>query len=283
MTSRRVGLALGAALLMLAGACDSKEITKANDNPNSPTDAPSQALFTNASRNAVGRWQDGVGGTRYGFMSQHLAEAQYPDDDAYTRLRASGTSGLFNASYSSELQDLELIIRRGTAANQPGLSGPAQILKLWEFGVLTDVFGDVPYSQAFKADSLVLSPKYDPQLDIYTDMFAKLTAASSALGGASNQLLAADPIYGGSPAQWRKFANSLRERRRHQRQSRPAYPPRSSLERRRLARLTRRHRRASCRRGGRSRWHRCFGPLRRVTKDRMTISSTHGRAPETVA
>ncbi|MDB4890252.1 MAG: hypothetical protein JWL61_2107 [Gemmatimonadetes bacterium] len=212
MTSRRVGLGLGAALLMLVSACDSNKITKANDNPNSPTDAPSQALFTNAARNAVGRWQDGVGGTRYGFLSQHLAEAQYPDDDAYSRLRASSTSALFNNSYSNELQDLELIVRRGTAANQPGLSAPAQILKLWEFGVLTDVFGDVPYSQAFKADSLVLSPKYDPQLEIYTDLFAKLTAASSALGGATNQLLGADPIYGGSPAQWRKFANSLRAR-----------------------------------------------------------------------
>src|SRR6478752_1923866 len=105
MTSRRVGLGLGAALLILSGACDSNEITKANDNPNNPTDAPSQALFTNAARSAVGRWQDGVGGTRYGFLSQHLAEAQYPDDDAYSRLRASSTSGLFNASYSNELQD----------------------------------------------------------------------------------------------------------------------------------------------------------------------------------
>jgi len=212
MTSRKVGLGLGAALLILAGACDSNEITKANDNPNNPTDAPSAALFTNAARNGVARWQDGVGGTRYGFLPQHLAEAQYPDDDTYLKLKASATSTLFNNSYSNELQDLELIVRRGTAASQPGLSGPAQILKLWEFGVLTDAFGDVPYSQAFKADSLVLSPKYDPQLDIYTDLFAKLTATSTALGSASNELGAADPIYAGAPASWRKFANSLRAR-----------------------------------------------------------------------
>ncbi len=212
MTSRRVGLGLGAALLMLASACDSNEITKANDNPNSPTDAPSQALFTNAARNGVARWEDGVGGTRYAFLSQHLAEAQYPEADQYTRLRASTTSGLFNASYSNELQDLELIVRRGKVANSPGLEAPATILKTWEFGVLTDVFGDIPYTQAFKADSLVLSPKYDPQLDIYTDLFAKLTAASTSLGGATNVLGSGDPIYAGAPASWRKFANSLRAR-----------------------------------------------------------------------
>jgi hypothetical protein len=213
MTSRRLSLATGATLLMLTGACSSSEITKANENPNNPTDAPSEALFTNAARNAAGRWLDGVNGVRYGFLPQHLAEVQYPESDQYIRLRASSTSlTLFNQPYNTELQDLELIVRRGNAATSPGLSGPAQILKLWEFGIITDVFGDVPYSQAFKADSLVLSPKYDPQLDIYTDLFAKLTTASTSLGGATNVLGSGDPIYAGAPASWRKFANSLRAR-----------------------------------------------------------------------
>jgi hypothetical protein len=213
MTSRRLGLGVGAALLMLTGACNSNEITKANDNPNNPTDAPSDALFTNAARNGVGRWLDGVNGVRYSFLPQHFAEVQYPESDQYVRLRASSTSlTLFNQPYNTELQDLELVSQRGNAASQPGLAAPAQILKLWEFGVITDIYGDVPYSQAFKAESLVLSPKYDPQLDIYMDMFAKLTAASSSLGSATNILGSGDPIYAGAPASWRKFANSLRAR-----------------------------------------------------------------------
>ena len=212
MTNRRLFVGGVAVLALLATACDPDKVTNVNTNPNSPEDAPSTTLFTNAARNAVGRWLNGVGGTRYAFLSQHLAEVQYPESDQYLRLRASSTSGLFNASYSTELEDLELVARRGKANNEPGLFGPAEILQSWEFGILTDVFGDIPYSEAFKGDSGILLPKYDLQKDIYDSLFKTLAEVSTALGSASNELGSADPIYGGEPAQWRRLANSLRAR-----------------------------------------------------------------------
>jgi hypothetical protein len=212
MLTRRLSIGFGAALAILASGCDADKLTEVNENPNNPTDAPSSALFTSAARNGVARWVDGVGGTRYAFLSQHFAEVQYPESDQYRRLTASSTSGMFNSSYNVELQDFELIIRRGRTANQPGLWAPASIMKSWEFGILTDVFGDVPYSEAFRADSAVLTPKYDTQQAIYTDLFAKLGEASTALGAASNVLGSGDPIYAGDPAAWRRFANSLRAR-----------------------------------------------------------------------
>jgi hypothetical protein len=212
MMNKRVFLSLGAALAMFATACDADKVTEANNNPNDPTDAPSSALFTNAARNAVTRWTDGVNGTRYGYLPQHQAQVQYPDDDSYLagRLGAAATSGLFNSSYNVELQDLQVVIDRGMTANDPGLWGPAQVLSSWEFGVLTDVFGDVPFTEAF--DPTVLNPAYDPQQAIYTGLFANLNSASDALATASNELSDGDPIYGGDPASWRKFANSLRLR-----------------------------------------------------------------------
>ena len=202
------------ATAVLLTGCGSGDITAVNGNPNSPVDAPSGTLFTSAARNGVGRWEDGVGGTRYAFLAQHLAEVQYPESDQYARLRASSTSAsLFNASYSNELQDLEIVRRRGLAANDATLWGPASVLQTWEFGILTDVFGDVPYSQAFKADSGILTPQYDTQQSIYADIFARLAAAGTALGSASgNTLGSSDPIYSGAPKQWQKFANSLRAR-----------------------------------------------------------------------
>lgn len=210
MSTRGFTLVIGAALLVTG--CDANKVTEANQNPNNPTDAPSPALFTSAVRNGVARWLNGVGGTRYGFLAQHMAEVQYPESDQYTRLRASSTSGLFNFSYNVELQDLQLLIDRGEANNQPGLSGPAKVMKSWEFGILTDVFGDVPYSEAFRADELVLLPSYDEQEAIYADLFATLAEASDELAGATNVLGSGDPIYDGDPASWRRFANSLRAR-----------------------------------------------------------------------
>lgn len=212
MTKKRTLVAVIAGAGLFATACDNSKLTAVNDNPNSPVDAPSTTLFTSAARNGVGRWEDGVGGTRYAFLAQHLAEVQYPDADDYIRLKASSTSGLFNSSYSVELEDLQIVRGRGLAANDPGLWGPATVLQSWEFGVLTDVFGDIPYSQAFKADSGVLTPAYDTQQSIYADLFTRLSAASTALGTASNSLGSADPIYAGSPSKWQKFANSLRAR-----------------------------------------------------------------------
>ncbi|MGH9810334.1 MAG: SusD/RagB family nutrient-binding outer membrane lipoprotein, partial [Terriglobia bacterium] len=74
--------------------------------------------------------------------------------------------------------------------------------------------GDIPYSQALKGDSVgsSLTPTYDKQQDIYTDFFAVLDKASKDLVGAANGLGAADPYYGGDPASWQKFINSLRLR-----------------------------------------------------------------------
>jgi hypothetical protein len=79
---------------------------------------------------------------------------------------------------------------------------------------VTDSWGDIPYSEALKGDSVgsSLTPTYDKQQDIYTDFFAVLDKASKDLEGASNGLGAADPIYGGDPASWQKFINSLRLR-----------------------------------------------------------------------
>lgn len=212
MMNKRVFLSLGAALAMSATACDADKVTEANNNPNDPTNAPSGTLFTNAVRNGVGRWLDGVGGTRYGFLPQHLAQVQYPDDDQYlaARLGAAATSNLFNFSYNVELQDLALVRDRGQDSNEPGLWGPAEVLSQWEFGVLTDVFGDVPYSETF--DVTIDRPAYDAQSAVYTGIFTQLDAASDALASASNELGDGDPIYGGDPASWRRFANSLRLR-----------------------------------------------------------------------
>lgn len=209
MFKRTFVLGCAAALSLSATACDT-ELTTANNNPNDPTDAPSSALFTTASRLTAARWLDGVGGTRYGFLPQHMAEVQYPESDAYLRLSASSTSGLFNGAYNSELQDLEVVMQRGKAANQPGVWGPAQVLSAYGFSVLTDVFGDVPYKEAL--DPAVLRPAYDPQKEIYDSIFVTLNAASDALSGAANLLGAGDPYYGGDPAAWRRLANSLRLR-----------------------------------------------------------------------
>lgn len=216
MQNRKLSLVVVAAVALAgAAACNNDKLTSLNKNPNAPADVPVATIFTNSARTAVARWVGSgydLRGTEW--VVQHLAEVQYPDEDDYKRLQASSTTTWFDNPYQSELEDFRKIIQKGKASNDAGTWAPALILRTWDFSYLTNTFGDVPYFEALQGDSTgaSLSPKYDPQSAIYADFFTQLDAAAKALTGASNSLGSADPIYGGDPAKWQKFANSLRLR-----------------------------------------------------------------------
>jgi hypothetical protein len=211
-------LNVSAAMVLAVGAvaCNNDKLTELNRNPNAPEDVPPVTLFTNAVQSAVSRWNGGGSSNLRGaeFIIQHMAEAQYPDEDRYTRLGAAQTQGLFTGPYAGELEDLKVVTRKGIAANDPGMWAPAEVLSVWSFANITNTFGDVPYSQALAADSAggTTTPKYDMQKDIYTDLFRRLDAASKALSSASPSLGRADPMFGGDTKGWQRFANSLRAR-----------------------------------------------------------------------
>ena len=208
----RVGT--GVALALVAFGCNNDKLTALNTNPNSPVDVPPGPLFTDPARVGVARWFGGYDLRTASWATQQLAEIQYTDEDRYVRMHAADTEASFNGAYSAELKDLTQIITKGIASNTPGVYAPALALRTWGFSYLTDSWGDIPYSAALRGDSVgsTLSPPYDTQESIYTDFFAVLDKASKDLDGASNELSTADPIYGGSPAKWQKFINSLRAR-----------------------------------------------------------------------
>ncbi len=202
----------GLALMAGAVACNTDNITTANRNPNSPTSAPAGALFTSATASAVRRWV-GFGGAA--IIAQQIANTTYPTADSYISLQADGTSGNFNSPYTGDLQDLRQVISKGKASGDAGVYGPAMVLQTWDFSYLTDQWGDVPYSQALKADSAVATPQYDAQKDIYTGFFVALKDAADAMAAqapGAPGLGGSDPIYGGNLDKWRRFDNSLRAR-----------------------------------------------------------------------
>jgi hypothetical protein len=207
-----------AGLVLAAGVvgCNNDSITNLNQNPNSPPSAPPGPVFTNAARVAASRFVgNGFDLRQTEFVAQHWAEAQYPDEDRYARLDPSSTEGTFEGAYSSELKDFSGVIAAGRAASDPSIYGPAMVLTAWDYEYLTDTWGAIPFSQALAGDSVggSLTPAFDPQKDVYTGLFTMLkTAATDLEGTNSSSLGAADPVYTGNPAQWAKFANSLRAR-----------------------------------------------------------------------
>ena len=153
MTTKKLyaGL-LGAAIAFGATACDNDRLTRVNDNPNNPTDAPSPALFTSAARSAVAQWLGDNSLRTFELVAQHLAEVQYPESDQYSRLRANSTGTIFDQAYTQELKDLTSVIQAGLLNNEPGQYGPALALRSWVYGYITDTWGDVPYTSALAGD-----------------------------------------------------------------------------------------------------------------------------------
>src|SRR5687768_9221102 len=93
--------------------------------------------------------------------------------------------------------------------------GVALVMKAYTFGLITDLWGDAPYSQALKAEEgpQFFKPVFDPQRDIYLGILADLETANTLLsktaGEYENIDASQDVLYEGDVSKWRKFANSL--------------------------------------------------------------------------
>ena len=74
---------------------------------------------------------------------------------------------------------------------------------------LTDLYGDVPYSEAgqgyYKG---IITPKYDKQQDIYADLLKEVDEATAALDPAAD-IPTGDVFFKGNIAQWQRFGNTL--------------------------------------------------------------------------
>lgn len=88
----------------------------------------------------------------------------------------------------------------------------ALTLKVLFMSNLTDLFGDIPYKEAFQARVAggTTTPVFESQKDVYEDMFADLEAANDLY--ATNPTMhdaTLDGMYKGDISLWRKFNNSL--------------------------------------------------------------------------
>jgi hypothetical protein len=201
-------LSVCAALTMGGVSCS--DLTSINQNPNGPTDVPPPSLLSSVIQATV----NGVGGVTSlnirggGLWVQYYAEIQYRDEDKY--IVRPGTDGEWGF-YSGPLEDAQRMIVKGAAAGIPNWEAVGRIMKSYAFSVMTDAMGDIPYSEAFKGDTLV-APKYDSQQAIYTALFADLAKASGQIDPAGIGFTKGDIMYRGNMTKWRKFANSLRLR-----------------------------------------------------------------------
>ncbi len=210
-------------LVFTIGSC-TKDFEEMNKNPNSPVDVPAINIFTHVITDALTRNNNPeIGGwmqhTYLGHWCQQWCKVQYIDEDQYA---PRNMSGYFEDPYIRMLLDLEIVIRKTTenieneeeVRANTSLQGAAKIMRAWIFHYITDVWGDIPYTEALQGLDAegTITPVYDAQESVYMGLLAELEEGNQLLSGTTVSFGSGDIIFDGDPVQWRKFANSLKLR-----------------------------------------------------------------------
>lgn len=184
-------------------------------NPDNPTKATSQALFTGAQTSLAVQQEGQLARTVCVWMQQCAGQLQAfalldvyvaAPDDYYPIWSATfGGGGLI---------DLRTLRQQALAAGDSTYAGIAQVLEAWQVGTAADVWGDVPYREAAQRDQVPV-PRVDAQASIYADVQLRLDTAIRQLratGPSNVGPQGADLVYGGVPARWRRLAYTLKAR-----------------------------------------------------------------------
>ena len=126
-------------------------------------------------------------------------------------IRPSESDAMWNGWYS-QLTNFKDMYNSAKAIKNNSYMGIALILDAWTTSMITDMFGDAPSTEANRGRENILTPKFDKQQDIYTEIFRKLEEANTLL--TLNEQLTTDQknldiLYQGDLTKWRKFGNSI--------------------------------------------------------------------------
>jgi hypothetical protein len=200
-----------------------------NENPNQPTKAEVQLVLPQAivaTANLTNQFNT-YGAHFGGFMANAGGFSGFGNLLNYN-LTPGDWNNLWVNTYQDPLQDLNYVIKN--SEGNPDLAyynAVAKIMTVVNYQRLVDAFGNIPYSQALKADEGIRTPAYDDAFTIYQALFAKLDeainliqTANSAAVAPSRLIAATDPLYSElateSPADharaWQKYANTLKLR-----------------------------------------------------------------------
>ena len=117
----------------------------------------------------------------------------------------------WSSAYGNLRQAKELL-RKAEEKNNDFYAGVAKLFLAYNFGAITDLWGDAPFSEALQGKEGLKKPKFDAQKDIYLGILAYLEEANTLLSKNQSDYAvnaAQDVLYAGNVAKWRKFANSL--------------------------------------------------------------------------
>jgi hypothetical protein len=199
------------ALITIAAAGCNNFLDSAAKNPNAPTTASAQQLFTGIE---VGQYTLIEGIIMHAFLgwTQQLYGSAMFENAYFTYTITQSTFDGTWASYygGGGLHDLRTLEAIDRAAGDKVFLGIAQIWEAMVMGTVADIWGDAPYN-----DVLLGKPKpaFDNQLKIYAHVQALLdTAIANLTTGTGPGPGTVDFAFAGAPAPWIAVAHTLKAR-----------------------------------------------------------------------
>jgi hypothetical protein len=220
-SNKYVCLLLGATMMLSATSCNKDKFLDVNISPNSPTAVTLPVLLTGIIA-TTGFMATNDYGRATSLITQQYAgiNNQPASYDVYV-LRGSFDNQWNFELYGGSLINSKLLIDQATTQGSPAYAGIGKLLKAYNFAVATDLYGDIPYSQALQGTTNS-HPRYDKQQDIYKgnsslgiqglidlvkEGLADLDKTSTIKPGTADDL-----VYGKASnniAQWKKMGNTL--------------------------------------------------------------------------
>ncbi len=213
----KIKVAIYLLLIVFISSCTDK-FEDFNTDKKNPASVAGEALFTNAVKVIADEMSTpNVNWNIWELWAQYWTETTYTDEANYDIVNRGQPDQMFRWSYRDALKDLDeaarLISESETVTSEEAIMKAnklhiIEILNVFVYQRLVDIFGMVPYTEALDIGNVY--PSYDDGAAIYDDILVRLDAAISGLDASAGSFGSADLIYGGDVSAWKMFANSLK-------------------------------------------------------------------------
>ncbi len=203
-----------AALILVIQLTSCLDLNEVNVSPNNPENVSSNFILTyvltgtskayvalgDVGSDVSGAMQYNQNGTNQGAASIN---------------QFSWSRGSWGAQYDY-LRNIKIIHDKSLIDKNKLFEAISLVLRAFNYGIITDLFGDVPYSESMSAADGIYFSKYDDQKSIYKGILQDLKDADAILADPGISASKIDPnadlLFKGNSDGWRRFANSLRMR-----------------------------------------------------------------------